>query len=374
MLWFTILLFLSALPQYLAFPAAPPGEAAEYGGDGYDKGGHEKGGGHCKHPIKRKEWRSLSRADRLSFQKAVQCLHRLPAKNTVKAPGAVTRFDDHQAEHIVQTEDIHFVGIFLPWHRRFIQVFEESLRKECGLKIGLPYWDWTLDVKVNGGPGLLDSPMWDPETGFGGNGVYVNCTNPEDPACFPGGTGGGCITTGPYKDFEIHLGPQNNTERFNRCIVRDFRPLWAEQQFAKARIDATMSKPDYISFWQEAEGRGRAAGPTGSNSVHSGGHRGVGGMMQDPFSSPGDPIFYLHHGMMDKMWWDWQKMDLKKRTKEVGGTLHSQIRDNFGLPRKYPEGVNATLETEIGMGIMAKKVKVKDLLDIKKGALCYEYV
>ena len=40
--------------------------------------------------------------------------------------------------------------------------------------------------------------------------------------------------------------------------------------------------------------------------------------MLDPVASPGDPIFYLHHTWLDKLWWDWQKED-KKRLSEIGG-------------------------------------------------------
>ena len=37
---------------------------------------------------------------------------------------------------------------------------------------------------------------------------------------------------------------------------------------------------------------------------HSGAHNWVGGAMAGP-ASPNDPIFYLHHGMVDKLWQEW---------------------------------------------------------------------
>ena len=42
--------------------------------------------------------------------------------------------------------------------------------------------------------------------------------------------------------------------------------------------------------------------------------------MLNVFSSPGDPIFYLHHTWLDKLWWDWQSQNLTSRVKEIGGT------------------------------------------------------
>lgn len=41
--------------------------------------------------------------------------------------------------------------------------------------------------------------------------------------------------------------------------------------------------------------------------------------MANPISSPGDPLFYLHHTWLDKIWWDWQVKDLPKRLVEMGG-------------------------------------------------------
>ncbi len=35
--------------------------------------------------------------------------------------------------------------------------------------------------------------------------------------------------------------------------------------------------------------------------------------------SPGDPIFYLHHSWLDRLWWLWQSKDLSTRLTEIGG-------------------------------------------------------
>jgi len=42
--------------------------------------------------------------------------------------------------------------------------------------------------------------------------------------------------------------------------------------------------------------------------------------MGNGVSSPGDPLFYLHHTWLDKVWWDWQAKDKTKRLTEMGGT------------------------------------------------------
>ena len=38
---------------------------------------------------------------------------------------------------------IHNTGFFLPWHRLYVQTFEDALRSECGYNGVQPYWDWT---------------------------------------------------------------------------------------------------------------------------------------------------------------------------------------------------------------------------------------
>jgi tyrosinase len=48
--------------------------------------------------------------------------------------------------------------------------------------------------------------------------------------------------------------------------------------------------------------------------------------MSNPISSPGDPLFYLHHTWLDKIWWDWQKQNLSVRLTEMGGPNRPQAR------------------------------------------------
>lgn len=40
---------------------------------------------------------------------------------------------------------------------------------------------------------------------------------------------------------------------------------------------------------------------------------------QDFFASPGDPLFYFHHGMLDRVWWIWQMQDPENRVNAIPG-------------------------------------------------------
>lgn len=54
--------------------------------------------------------------------------------------------------------------------------------------------------------------------------------------------------------------------------------------------------------------------------------------MLNGVSSPGDPLFYLHHTWLDKIWADWQALDKEKRVKEMNG--RNVMPDGTGFPAR----------------------------------------
>jgi tyrosinase len=99
------------------------------------------------------------------------------------------------------------------------------------------------------------------------------------------------------------------------------------------------------------------------------GHYSLGGDPgRDLFTSPGDPLFYLHHGMIDRTWWMWQQLDRKTRTSAQGiaGT---------GTFMNMPPSADTTLDTTIDIGFAAgPPVKMLDLMSTTEGPLCYMYM
>jgi tyrosinase len=53
------------------------------------------------------EWANMADTDKQSYLQAVNCLMRLPAQTGIN--GTVTRFDDMNAMHQVQSNEIHIV-------------------------------------------------------------------------------------------------------------------------------------------------------------------------------------------------------------------------------------------------------------------------
>lgn len=86
---------------------------------------------------------------------------------------------------------------------------------------------------------------------------------------------------------------------------------------------------------------------------------------QDFYVSPGDPAFYLHHSMIDRVWWIWQNQKLPSRLHEIaGGTTMGG----------FPPSKNGTLEDPIEYGVLGNTLKLKDALDTMAGPFCYIYV
>ncbi|KAF2853058.1 monooxygenase [Plenodomus tracheiphilus IPT5] len=311
----------------------------------------------CRHPPKRLEWRQLSPPQKKAYLDAVQCLTTKPAISAIN--GTINRFDDYMAVHNSQTPNIHWVGHFILWHRYFVATYEKALQDECGYTGGQPYWNWSLDAtpQTPNSTLIFSTSIFATDLGFGGNGAFIAPTAAQNPLNITGGTGGGCVQTGPFAPSTFMLNfPKRD------CLKRDFIP-WIVNTFADhALVAKVLAQPDYTSFARQIENIPTFEEP----NIHGSGHFGVGGVLGtigDPANSPGDPLFYLHHGNLDRVFWEWQQMDRETRLNDVGGPV---------VPFDYG-GENVTLGFEVGMGRLAGKVTLKNLLNTEDGTLCYTY-
>ncbi|KAG7095503.1 hypothetical protein E1B28_006242 [Marasmius oreades] len=302
--------------------------------------------------------RTLSQSQKSDYIKAVKCLQFLPSKGNITE--AKTRFDDFQATHITLADEVHLVGQFLPWHRLLLHIYETALHDECGYRGTSPYWDWTLDV----GKGLesfAGSPIFDPIYGFGGNGEDIPGYNgqfhnlSEIPGWTPG-TGGGCVKDGPFAHYNLSLGP--GTSVTNHCIQRAFTPAFFSA-ITPAQVAITLKKPNFELFRIELEG----TPVTSAVKIHDGGHFAVNGEMSNRYSSPGDPLFYLHHASLDRVWWKWQQADLDVRLYQISG------RSSVDPPFQ-----NVTLDFQLKSEGLSPLVPLRKVMDTRNEYLCYEYV
>ena len=141
--------------------------------------------------------------------------------------------------------------------------------------------------------------MWDPQTGFGGNGPYV--AGGGGFGNIPGRTGGGCVTNGPFTNMTVRIGPQTSLTGNPRCLHRDFAPTYANQNVARSVLDSVLNKTTFLTMVQTMESgapsSGGFPGAGGAPTVHGGGHFSVGGSlgeMGDPYVSvAGAPFLSL---------------------------------------------------------------------------------
>jgi hypothetical protein len=106
----------------------------------------------------------------------------------------------------VLTRTAHQAASFLPWHRKFVDIFETTLRQTCAFSDPLPYWDWALDWSSPS-----NSPIWDPEHGFGGDGNITGSFIINE---------GRCLVDGPF----VEMRPLYDNYTANpHCISRGFK-------------------------------------------------------------------------------------------------------------------------------------------------------
>jgi len=337
----------------------------------------------CAKPRVRREWRSISEVERKEWLDAVKCLGNTPHKPALTPSMNVSitqippvnpnssHYDDFVYVHMDLAPAIHFTGFFLPWHRAYVNDFENALRTECKYKGAHPYWNWTMDASFD----FNNSVIFDPKTGFGGWGDPDNDFQ---------------ITDGPFaENFTVaypvpHKIRRNYTEKgyranpFGDGTPVPQGPFW--NLFTQAGTDEMVKgySGDFLGFHTYFEG------PNGS---HGGIHQILGGDMTGtcPFGlgppdcyrgakwTANDPLFMMHHAMVDKLWYDWQNLRKENFWSFFGGTVggHSQP----GLYAQFPTGgppfmnFSTALPTD---GIL-REATIYDVMDTESGELCYKY-
>ncbi|NXY92982.1 tyrosinase family protein [Streptomyces sp. BR123] len=169
---------------------------------------------------------------------------------------------------------------FLPWHRRFLIEFEGELQK-VDPKVALPYWDWTADRTPR-------ASIWSPDF-LGGTGRARDGQVMDGPFAYAGGK------------FPV------NVRVDGRAYLRRSLGSGVAELPTKAEVDAVLNMPVYDTApWNSSSNgfRNHLEGWRGAN-LHNRVHVWVGGQMATG-ASPNDPVFWMHHAYVDKLWAEWQ--------------------------------------------------------------------
>ncbi len=211
-------------------------------------------------------------------------LWHLVAMNTSTPPGA-----DRNAAHVGP--------VFLPWHRWMLLLLEANLQRvlrDAGF--GLPYWDWAAD-----GDGSVDeqpqAPVWKREC-MGGDGSAGS-----EPF----------VTTGPFaadSGFRVRVwsDEEGRVWAVDRPLRRRFRAGEGLGLPTTADVKAALELLPYDTEpWdRNSDGfRNRLEGWTRPTGLHNLVHVWARGDMEAA-TSPNDPVFYLNHCNVDRLWAAWQ--------------------------------------------------------------------
>lgn len=137
----------------------------------------------------------------------------------------------------------HINSRLLPWHRVFLHLFEEALHNYHP-DVCVPYWDWT---------------------------------KPEEQH---------------FPDWLAGVLPTVHTPTRTISVIRA-PGTDAGLSAITSGVPSAMAKTAYNDFTAPI------------NGVHGSVHIWVGGTMSDAAVSPADPVFWLHHANLDRLWWAW---------------------------------------------------------------------
>ena len=190
---------------------------------------------------------------------------------------------------------------------------------------------------------------------------------------YPHGSGGGCVKSGPFVNFtttfrafaisEAFSGvpPENPFEYVLDCLTRDLNHYLSSNFLTKSLIDSLIFNSSDIATFQDTID----SKPTVTSlGMHGAGHFTVGRVLLDFFSSPGDPVFFLRHAMIDRVWTIWQDLDPENRQYAISGTR--TIRNN-------PPSANATLDDVLSWGPLGPEMTMRELMSVTDGPFCYRY-
>jgi len=131
----------------------------------------------------------------------------------------------------------------LPWHRIFLLQLEQALRA-IHPDVSIPYWDWTK-------AGEESIPAW------------LASVLPT-------------VVT-PTRTLTVVRSPGSS----------------ADLALIASNVPSILAATSWSGF----------APPI--NGVHGSVHIWVGGLMSDPSTAAADPIFWMHHANLDRLWWVW---------------------------------------------------------------------
>ena len=204
----------------------------------------------------------------------------------------VSTWDRFVAWHSAVMGIAHSRPIFPPWHRLMLRTLEQLMQQALhDVTFGLPYWDWAADGQLSHAA-QRTAPIWD------------------DTCMGSASTGPGPFTLAA---FPVRLASNSSGAlRQTHRALRRSRGVGV-QGFSNPSLPvktSTAAALNIVPFdnapWDRNSTlfRNRLEGWNPPNDLHNLVHIWVGGDML-PATSPNDPVFFLNHCNVDRIWEAW---------------------------------------------------------------------
>lgn len=205
--------------------------------------------------------------------------------------------------------DVHGGPAFAPWHRVIVNRLEDLLR-QVDPRLSLHYWDWTTDPRVATADRV----------------AILTGTAAGSPTGFMGSSSGNAGA--PFADFESTEITGDATEGIPGDGVHDH--IWRGVGGGASPVPTDSSiltgHPDFTSFNDALQG------------AHNDAHGYIGGTIGGgPFAahfSFHDPMVFLLHSNMDRLWATWQRQP-GHQSRLNPATAFDNILADEGLPSNY---------------------------------------
>ena len=234
-------------------------------------------------PFVRQSIASLTPAQITSLQHGIQVMMSRPASNPTSYRFQANihgTYDSPSApqEMLSWNNCEHGSYYFLSWHRMYLYFFDRILRAAAGdPNLVLPYWNWTDPAQR-----ALPLPFRQP----------ADASNP------------------------LYIAPPTTPPACPTCLGRPVALDAGTASLGAGTVDFSVAFAD-VNFnsptGSSASFGGQIVAPMQFNFPHGGFesqphdvvHAALGGLMDDPDTAAQDPIFWLHHANIDRMWNRW---------------------------------------------------------------------
>ncbi len=202
---------------------------------------------------------------------------------------------------------------FLPWHRAYLLMYEQQIRVVTkNPSFAMPYWDWAAHRTV---PQAFKDATYNGQP----NPLYVAARN--NTWSIPDAFVGPSVMSAIYGQTNFELFGSSRPAGQN-----NLNPTWIKGHGTQGTLEAT---------------------------PHNNIHVNLGGYMPNG-NSPMDPIFLMHHGNIDHIWWSWNCRGRSNTTDPLW--LNMPFTNNYYAPNGSwttysPSGVQniATLGYSYGL-------------------------